>query len=220
MSRLKQDANKAQPRELPAVDVEDINLAISSCGDLRTQVALVLQWYLGARVGDILRLRLENVVVHSNNCLQVRIDNGKVMAKRTPYTVHSFLPPAHSELLKEYYRRMETLTRDPKAPLFPTTGPPHPLVVPWVLQQQRMRAALRMSNPTLNTRAIRRGALQTMAKAGVPTETLMMFSGHTNVETLKRYLDCTGTPGPVRVSNCERLFRCNRILLYLLTSTP
>jgi integrase len=200
MSRLKQDANKAQPRELPAVDVEDINLAISSCGDLRTQVALVLQWYLGARVGDILRLRLENVVVHSNNCLQVRIDNGKVMAKRTPYTVHSFLPPAHSELLKEYYRRMETLTRDPKAPLFPTTGPPHPLVVPWVLQQQRMRAALRMSNPTLNTRAIRRGALQTMAKAGVPTETLMMFSGHTNVETLKRYLDYGRHLGTAKVA--------------------
>jgi integrase len=190
MSSLKGKSNMAQPRDLPAVSVEDINLAISSAVDLRTQIALILQWYLGARVGDILRVSLENVVLHPNNCLQVRIDNGKVMAKRLPYTVHSFLPPEHGELLKHYFRQMtSTLTSDMKAPLFPTRGGPHPFVVPWVLQQQRMRAALRMANVSLNTRAIRRGALQTMASQGVPTETLMTFSGHTNVETLKRYLD-------------------------------
>jgi len=47
-----------------------------------------------------------------------------------------------------------------------------------------MRQALRIANPDLNTRAMRRGALQTMANNNVPPDTLMTFSGHTNIETV------------------------------------
>jgi hypothetical protein len=79
------------------------------------------------------------------------------------------------------------------------TGNDPLMVVPWVLQQQRMRLALRSANPELNTRAIRRGALQTMAMNGVPTKTLMTFSGHTNEETLKRYLNYGKDLGTERV---------------------
>ena len=190
MSQLKGQANMAQPSGLAAATVEDINLAISSCHDLRTQAALILQWYLGARVGDILRLRVENVYLDSNNALTVRIDQGKVMTKRQPYTVHSYLPPEHANFLRTYVRQlMNTVSPDQAQPLFPLKGSNPTFVVPWVLQQQRMRTALRLASPTLNTRAIRRGSLQAMAMQGVPPETLMTFSGHTNVETLKRYLD-------------------------------
>jgi hypothetical protein len=50
--------------------------------------------------------------------------------------------------------------------------------------------ALKQADPELEQRSIRRGALQHMASDGETSEeTLMMFSGHRRVETLRRYLD-------------------------------
>ena len=40
----------------------------------------------------------------------------------------------------------------------------------------------------MEARSVRRGSLQTMALAGVPLETLILYSGHTNEKTLLRYL--------------------------------
>lgn len=184
MSKWKMESHKNQPQFQVAVTVEDLNLALDSTPNLRTQVCLILQWYLAARVGDILRLRVENIILFKPSSLQVTIDSGKTMAKRLPYTVNSAMPLDHFNLLTEYLFSLEV--SGPKAPVFPTQGPTG---VPWVKQQQLMRQALRIANPDLNTRAMRRGALQTMANNNVPPDTLMTFSGHTNIETLKRYLN-------------------------------
>ena len=50
-------------------------------------------------------------------------------------------------------------------------------------------AALRTANPEYSVRALRRGALQAMAKSGASEATLMLFSGHKRVDTLMRYLN-------------------------------
>jgi hypothetical protein len=43
-------------------------------------------------------------------------------------------------------------------------------------------------DPDLGQRSIRRGALQYLSAQGVPEATMMHFSGHSRVETLRRYL--------------------------------
>ena len=44
-------------------------------------------------------------------------------------------------------------------------------------------------NRSLEQRSLRRGAIQALAKSpGITDEVLMMFSGHTQVATLRRYL--------------------------------
>jgi hypothetical protein len=48
--------------------------------------------------------------------------------------------------------------------------------------------ALRLVNPTFESRSIRRGALQHMARTGTPASVLMSFSGHGTVAMLKTCL--------------------------------
>jgi len=50
-----------------------------------------------------------------------------------------------------------------------------------------LRAAT--GNIKLENRSLRRGALQSLAKAGAPLATMLNFSGHSNVTSLKRYLN-------------------------------
>ena len=52
-----------------------------------------------------------------------------------------------------------------------------------------MTRLLREVNPDLESRSIRRGALQAMARCGVDQDVMMHFSGHTNLAMLNRYLD-------------------------------
>ena len=60
---------------------------------------------------------------------------------------------------------------------------------PQSMQGSDLCKALRTINPKYEQRSIRRGALQTMASHGTDEETLMRFSGHTQVGTLRRYLN-------------------------------
>ena len=51
-----------------------------------------------------------------------------------------------------------------------------------------MLSALRAQDPTWELRCLRRGSLSTMARAGVPYETLKLFSLHANDTMVTRYL--------------------------------
>jgi hypothetical protein len=48
--------------------------------------------------------------------------------------------------------------------------------------------ALHKVNKTLDQHSIRRGALQTMAAAGIPLEDIKLFSKHADLNMLRRYL--------------------------------
>ena len=182
MAKWRQMSQQSQPHHQAAVTVDDLALAVSSTVDTRIKACLVLQWYLAARVGDILNLRFENIKGdRSSLFLQVTIDHGKVMMKRQPYTVNTYLPLEHYNIVADHINSLQDLRPDSR--LFPTHS------LSYIQHQQLMRQALRIADPSLNTRAIRRGALQAMAQKGIPPETLMTYSGHTNINTLKRYLD-------------------------------
>lgn len=188
MDHLQKSAQEAQPHGQLAASVMDVSLAIANASDSQTRSALLLQWYLAARVGDVANLHLDDIHLDpSTRHVKVTIRRGKVIAKRGPYTVNTYLPADHFELLAGYLQaRTAHLLQFPQ---------PHPtvFVYPVTHLAALMRQALRDSSPSasspMTTRGIRRGSLQNMAINHVPIETLLTFSGHTNVNMLKRYLD-------------------------------
>ena len=54
---------------------------------------------------------------------------------------------------------------------------------------EQMTRNLRETDPELESRSIRHGALKLMARNGVPTQILLSFSGHSSAAMLKNYLD-------------------------------
>ena len=191
MALWRLESQRNQPHNQTVVNPESIIQAIESTQvtDTKTKVALILQWYLAARAGDVLELRKQDVVISEDKAkkvynIQVTFRHAKTVAKRGAYTVKSSL--ARKELFTIVINFLNSLPNDPNAPLFPQTGPHK---VSKNHQEKLMRDALKTVDTILTTRSIRRGALQTMALEKVDEATLMHFSGHTNRNTLLRYLD-------------------------------
>jgi integrase len=70
--------------------------------------------------------------------------------------------------------------------------------------------ALRLANPKLSTRSVRRGALQIMASSpDVDLKIVMEMAGHKNVETTKRYLNW----GAVDAKNQKAYFAASKLLI-------
>jgi integrase len=176
-----------QPHGQTVVTAESILEAIEATDplDLRTKAALILQWFLAARAGDVLKLRKSDINFNKNSeFVAATFNHAKTVAKRGAYTVKTKID---LELLKVLMEYMETLPKGkPDDAVFPLTGT-NALSIS--KQEERMRASLKHNDAALTTRSIRRGALQAMALQGVDADTLMHFSGHKNLDTLKRYLD-------------------------------
>ncbi len=107
--------------------------------------------------------------------MSVEFSRGKGARFTQPYTVPTVCPQAWRTLLLQYLESMR-----------PTD---------WLFPGGTMRfgrlvnLALRTVNPKFSVRALRRGALQAMARAGVPLKDCMTFSGHQRLNTLLQYLD-------------------------------
>ena len=163
------------PRQAHAASYDDIRRCVSTTKCLPTRVALILSWAFCGRVGDVLRLKKDELTVRPNPTtgfteVTVRFTRAKTTPQRGPYTLHTAISQAWGELLVRWMAERRTW-------LFPrevTTG--------------SITAALRQVRPELECRSIRRGSLQTMASAGVPEATLLEFSAHTTVAMLRRYL--------------------------------
>lgn len=181
--RLKSQQN--QPHGQTVVTADSIAEAVLATEptDLRTKAALILQWFLAARAGDVLKLRKEDVKIENAN-IMATFRHAKTVAKRGSYTVKSAINDnLLLNTLKEY---LELIPNEKDAMIFPPTGL---LGLSIPRQEERMRQALKFKDPALTTRSIRRGALQAMSLQGVDADTLMQFSGHKSKDTLLRYLD-------------------------------
>lgn len=133
---------------------------------------LALAWLTAARVGDLLQLAPADVIWQPDTRqLTVTYRRGKTVSRRGPFSLHTEVPKAWV---------------------------PH-IDKSWNVAQQRRRLfeavsvgevtlALRRVDSRLESRSIRRGSLQVMAVEGVPEDTLVLFSGHTTLTTLRRYL--------------------------------
>lgn len=179
-------ANESACREMPAASVEDVFSAVDLCPYVDTRAAMMLAWLCASRVGCIFQLRADDVVLAENGNLRVSFHRGKGVRFRQPYTVPTKCPAQWLEELAAFLQAAKQRTAGKLGSdldLFPAKTPSETR-----LRGVRLTEALRAANPALGQRALRRGALQAMAKDGVPLDTLMVFSGHKRKDTLLRYL--------------------------------
>ncbi|ORC91165.1 TATE DNA Transposon [Trypanosoma theileri] len=157
-----QKAHKALARECP-----------------QAALFLMMMWCSAARAGDIGSLHAEDVRVE-------RVTEGKNMARLTmtmrygkgarfrgPYPVGAMLPREDASVLQHLLSQ-----RLPHQRLFQDV----------TAIRNKVRQALRSENPLSALPSIRKGATRHLAAHGVSEEHLMRMTGHTRIDTLRRYL--------------------------------
>jgi integrase len=164
----------------------------ASAGDPELQAYLAVIWLTCARPGCVRQLKAEDLSMTflpgGAADVAVTFRRGKGVIFRGPYTVHTTLFPEAARLISG---RLANIGRTDF--IWDPAGRPHPSDI-----QQRLLAALRATNAAYEQRSLRRGSLQTLSAQGVPEATLMEFSGHTNVRTLRRYLNYGAKSGDMR----------------------
>jgi integrase len=165
-------AREEIPRTPFAMSPDLFRRTLSAERNPQRGLVLAIMWYTSARVGCVLQLHQEDIALRPDRTMSVTFHRGKGVLTRGPYTVHTTtLPEPMFQLL-----RQALVNAIPRRPLFN-------------LRPADLLATFRIVDRTMEARSIRRGSLQTMATAGVPTADLMRYSGHTSERTLLRYLN-------------------------------
>ena len=181
-----------QPDDLPAATYTEVLAAVEACKDDQIAMAIMLAWMCAGRVGDVTQLKkgeilfqqVEETSIHRINFpvtpVIVKVRSGKTVELAQPFTVHTLCPPVRRARILAY---MATIASDDDL-LFNRSDVKSQLKLSTAITK-----ALRVPNPKLSQRALRRGALQTLAAdPDVSLETLRTFSGHTGNPMALRYL--------------------------------
>jgi len=167
----------------------------------KAAVFLAMMWALAARAGDIDCLRSMDVQLTGETKedgtvpLSVTQKFGKGTRFRGTYWPASNIPLEEAAELRRIMHR-----KKPKERLFPPEEDMRTIV----------REALRSENRRSALPSIRRGAIQHLAKQGLPEETLMRLTGHTRLETLYRYIGHGRPITKEAVAAQERVSRLHR----------
>ena len=177
-------AKESESIDPPSCPFETLDKAATHA-DPWKRMALRLAWLTAARMGCILQLKRFTVQVDGKAAFlrtgRVRITfrRGKgVLARKGGYTVPTIVP---FEWRNEFWTFIDTFKPDDF--IFPAES-----AKARSNMIRELTGALRVVDPSMGVRAIRRGSLQTMARNKVPEADLLIFSGHTNATTLNRYL--------------------------------
>lgn len=168
-----------QPKQARPASREDVERFINRHKVHRPHmaVAIMIGWLTAARLGCILQLEVGDVICEKTR-LAITFRRGKGVKVRGPYTVDTQpLPTSWFQMWTRYLKERKGNR------LFPAS------IQGYDLCKALQGISEERDGPRLEQRSIRRGALQTMAANGVDEETLMRFSGHTQVNTLRRYLN-------------------------------
>ncbi|KAK7199136.1 Phage integrase family [Novymonas esmeraldas] len=135
-------------------------------------------WACAARTGDIGHLLVRDVhlgeaIPPAAVRLQLTIRRGKGARFRGPYPIPTVLPREEASILQGFLGQ-----RAPNSHLFPEEAP----------LRTRVVAAIKAVNSSAALPSLRKGAARHLAAHGVPEESLMRVTGHTRVDTLRRYL--------------------------------
>ena len=179
------EAREETPNQPQAISAEQLYEVVEKVSHPARAMALLLGWLTAARLGCIRKLQKGDVVL-KKNVLSVTFRHGKGVRAKGPYTVHTQpIPPTLLKIWKEYFdSRISNL--------FGSS-----------VTDESLRQALKKAGSKLEQRSIRRGALQLMAANGTSEETLMRFSGHARVETLRRYLNWNAINKKVEIEMLE-----------------
>jgi hypothetical protein len=181
--------SKEAKEELPRVPVamtqqqaERIITNEAARGDHEVALLVGISWSTAARSGCVMQLETENVHNFAADAAietgappteaTIEFRRGKGVLFRGPYAVPTVLHPLTARLLAERLQIAPAQSR-----------------LVGVEAKKRLLAALRREDPRLEAKSIRRGAAQALSVAGVPEATIMLFTGHTRVATLRRYLN-------------------------------
>ena len=167
------------PVQAPPVQKKDIVRVCETAASPEDAAYAALMWITAARPGCISQLKTEDIVWDTERDeLAVTFRRGKgVQLRSQPYSVHT-----NTGIFKPFVRRVLE-NRDQASWVFEC-----PRRQDRKQLSARCLEGLRRINGQYTNKSVRRGALQAMARAGVPTTTLLHFSGHTNIPMLKRYL--------------------------------
>jgi len=145
--------------------------------DPTTQLFLALMWALAGRPGDITGLNKEDVHLKRRKGdvydIAVTMRRGKGSKFRGPYTVPSTLCREDAAELSKLLNGLRNGQR-----LFPMA----------TRTKSRARAAVAKALPGASLPSVRKGAARHLAEHGMSEEDLAKFMGHTNLETLRKYL--------------------------------
>ena len=168
-------AMEDQPTNQRAVKVEEIFKAVNLTQDKEVRIFIMLLWLLCARKGDVAHLRPNGVKVREDGRVEVFIQEGKgVKAREGKYHVISHCP-------QEWHQELQQFLDSKKEVKY--------LFRPSLAQSSEVLLSLRLADPTLSCRSVRRGAAQALAAAGTPEEVIMKMTGHKCLTTLHRYLN-------------------------------
>jgi integrase len=184
-----QHAQQSQPRGQSAVTLPALQTALDEEPRLWVQAALLLMWLTSARVGCVLQLEIRDVQVEEKtNELRVMFAHGKGVRLRGPYSRFARIEGPWLDTLQLYLRRRRQEGGSETAPLFPSTQE-----CPLHRRTATMLASIRVADPGLNMRAMRRGSLQALSSGvdttGATLEEVQEAAGHTNPRTTQRYLE-------------------------------
>jgi integrase len=165
-------ARTEQPNQPKAMSWAHVQLALQKEPSAVIFAAVLLAWISCARTGCILQLTRSDLIMDGNTA-SITFRRGKgALSRRTTYTIHTLVPPQFLERLNRYVATRRDW-------LFPTTT-----------KGWQVKEAVRRVDPAYECRSLRRGALQQLATTpGISDEQMLLFSGHSSVVTLRRYLD-------------------------------
>lgn len=167
--RAQQNTRTAPQRAPIPLTKEVFTELVKEAMSAEARCLLILSWYLAGRVGDVRQLDPEDVVFgdlkKDKRELSATYRKGKTIGFRGPYTVPTLIPEDQAKCVTALHKKLPltTAVQAELAKLVKTKG--------------------------LELRSIRKGALLHMAANGVTLEEMIVFSGHTSVKTLRRYLN-------------------------------
>jgi integrase len=176
-------AREEKPRSPEAMTPDIFERTLAAETRPQHRAALQLMYFTSGRVGCVLALEKDDLTLRSDTSIAATFRRGKGVKMRGPYTVHG-------PKIQHHFAELAAYVAQCNRKLFTITPP-------------KMLSTFRLIDRRMEARSVRRGSLQTMARAGVPLETLMRYSGHTIEGTLMRYLGWGHAAGDVQRQMAE-----------------
>eukprot|EP00796_Vickermania_ingenoplastis_P011270 gene11270-biopygen7751 len=142
------------------------------------ELYLTMLWMFAARPADISRLRVRDVTIgqpHDSGTVpvQLTIREGKAAKFRGPYPVASILTRQQASMLQQLMMERSASQR-----IFS-----EPAVI-----RSKTLAEVKKVCAEATLQSLRKGAVRHLAQQGVPEDQLILMTGHTQINTLRKYL--------------------------------
>jgi site-specific recombinase XerD len=173
------------PDELLTED--DVERLLNACKNPRDKALISLLWDAGARIGEILNLKVKDIVMSADSPCYVMLD-GKTGRRRTPLSVSV---PFLARYINEMRRDVGA-----EAPLFITINHNTPTAnaldytnVKMLFEDLKERSRL---SKRLHSHLFRYSRCSFLASKGMPNEAMKLFFGWSNLKMLDHYSKLSG----------------------------